>query len=260
MSSFTRFSLFCSVLSLALTLSSGQDTQAGSQPVFNISLEGGCLKCGSPCLSAVSAALPGCVSPALAAGGALAGGAEDLNISEDVFRCVKGIVGAASVCRDCLESLVCCVTDSCNFCACNCHNLLKFSAPLSSPTRDEHPWLFNPECHFAYIGTPACKDCDGKRVYESVNCNRTLFLHYHDYIIDGRWVVTENVNSNDDTAVVRNRGDGFDDEECPEKETFEWELRSQKSPDAGWFKDSQLTLVKWLTEGEIISSARLTLK
>ena len=101
-SSFTRFSLYCSVLSLALTLSSGQDTQvvtkcsplfktklqpnhppqASSQPVFNISLEGGCLKCGSPCLSAVSAALPGCVSPALAAGGALAGGAVDLNISE----------------------------------------------------------------------------------------------------------------------------------------------------------------------------------
>ena len=43
-------------------------------------------------------------------------------------------------------------------------------------------------------------------------------------------MVTENINSNDDTAVVRNRGDGFDDEECPEKETFEWELRSQKSP------------------------------
>ena len=39
----------------------------------------------------------------------------------------------------------------------------------------------------------------------------------------------ENINSNDDTAVLRNRGDGFDDEECPEKETFEWELRSQKS-------------------------------
>jgi len=29
--------------------------------------------------------------------------------------------------------------------------------------------------------------------------------------------------------VVRNRGDGFDDEECPEKETFGWELRSKKA-------------------------------
>ena len=57
-----------------------------------------------------------------------------------------------------------------------------------------------------------------------------LFLHYHDYIIDGRWVVTENVDSNDENAVVRNRGDGFDDEECPEKETFGWELRSKKAP------------------------------
>ena len=58
----------------------------------------------------------------------------------------------------------------------------------------------------------------------------SLFLHYHDYILDGRWVVTENVDSNDENAVVRNRGDGFDDEECPEKETFGWELRSKKAP------------------------------
>ena len=57
-----------------------------------------------------------------------------------------------------------------------------------------------------------------------------MYLHYHDYIIDGRWVVTENIDSNDETAVVRNRGDGFDDEECPEKETFGWELRSKKAP------------------------------
>eukprot|EP00092_Neocalanus_flemingeri_P061271 GFUD01073626.1.p1 GENE.GFUD01073626.1~~GFUD01073626.1.p1 ORF type:complete len:238 (+),score=53.26 GFUD01073626.1:99-812(+) len=224
-------SVFCLFVSFVFCVA--QEFQEASQPTFNISLEGGCLKCGSPCLSAVRGALPGCVAPGLAAGGALAGGDVDLNISEDVFQCVKGIVGAASVCRDCLDSLVCCVTDSCNFCACDCHNLLKFSAPLSSPTRDEHPWLFNPQCHFAYIGTPACKDCDGKRVYESINCDKSLFLHYHDYILDGRWVVTESIDSNDETAVVRNRGDGFDDEECPEKETFGWELRSKKAPGKG---------------------------
>ena len=49
--------------------------------MFNISLEGGCLKCGSPCLSAVAGAVPGCVAPGLATGGALAGGGVDLNIS-----------------------------------------------------------------------------------------------------------------------------------------------------------------------------------
>ena len=58
----------------------------------------------------------------------------------------------------------------------------------------------------------------------------SLFLHYHDYILDGRWVLTEDIDSNDKTALVRNRGDGWDDEECPEKETFGWELRSSKAP------------------------------
>ena len=60
--------------------------------------------------------------------------------------------------------------------------------------------------------------------------NFRLFLHYHDYIIDGRWVLTQDIDSNDETAVVRNRGDGLDDEECPEKETFGWELRSKRAP------------------------------
>ena len=56
--------------------------QAPSYPQYNISLEGGCLKCGSPCLSAVAAALPGCVAPTLAAGGALAGVEGQLVVSE----------------------------------------------------------------------------------------------------------------------------------------------------------------------------------
>ena len=36
-----------------------------------------------------------------------------------------------------------------SFCECDCHNLLRFTAPLSSPTREEHPWLFSdqvPRC------------------------------------------------------------------------------------------------------------------
>ena len=28
------------------------------------------------------------------------------------------------------------------------------------------------QCHFAYMGTPACKDCDGKRVYKSIDCQQ----------------------------------------------------------------------------------------
>ena len=56
-----------------------------------------------------------------------------------------------------------------------------------------------------------------------------VYLHYHDYILDGRWVVTENIDSDDKSAVVRNKGDGWDDEECPEKETYQWELRSKRS-------------------------------
>ena len=67
------------------------------------------------------------------------------------------------------------------------------------------------------------------RLYVGLSLFR-LFLHYHDYILDGRWVLTEDMDSNDKTSVVRNRGDGLDDEECPEKETFGWELRSSKAP------------------------------
>ena len=57
-----------------------------------------------------------------------------------------------------------------------------------------------------------------------------VYLHYHDYILDGRWVVTENIDSDDKSAVVRNLGDGWDDEECPEKESYVWQLRSKKAP------------------------------
>jgi len=83
-----------------------------------------------------------------------------------------------------------------------------------------------------------------------------VYLHYHDYIIDGRWVVTENIDSDDKSAVVRNKGDGWDDEECPEKETYNWELRSKKT-DAGWIKDSQLKLEQFIKEQDLISSAKL---
>ena len=64
-----------------------------------------------------------------------------------------------------------------------------------------------------------------------------VYLHYHDYILDGRWVVTENIDSDDKSAVVRNKGDGWDDEECPEKETYQWELRSKRS---GYFFANQV--------------------
>ena len=59
---------------------------------------------------------------------------------------------------------------------------------------------------------------------------KRVYLHYHDYLLDGRWVVTEDINSDDKSAVVRNLGDGWDDEECPEKESYVWQLRSKKAP------------------------------
>ena len=36
----------------------------------NISSEGGCLRCGGPCLDSVTDALPSCIAPLLAAAGA----------------------------------------------------------------------------------------------------------------------------------------------------------------------------------------------
>jgi len=80
------------------------------------------------------------------------------------------------------------------------------------------------------MGTPACKDCDGKRVYKSVDCQQSMYLHYHDYLLDGRWVLTPGLDDDDRTALVRNLGDGFDDEECPERESWRWEMRSTRAP------------------------------
>jgi len=205
-------------------------------PVFNISLTQGCLQCGSPCLSAVQEAVPGCVAAGL------------LDAGPSLFSCVRDVIGASSACRDCLASLVCCVTDSCSYCTCDCHNLLQFSAPPSSPTRLEHPWLFDPKCHFAYRGTPPCRGCDGRRVYQSVGCKVGLYLHYHDHLLDGRWVVTTTIDSHGADGLVRNLGDGLDDEECPEKETWGWQFRSRKTP--GWLTDMEVQL-KWYNPASV---------
>ena len=85
--------------------------------VFNVSSNGGCLRCGGPCLDAVTEALPGCLVPVLAAAGSVAGlPVPDLGIAGDgagLISCVRGLVSSSSECRECVESLVCCVTDSC---------------------------------------------------------------------------------------------------------------------------------------------------
>ena len=76
-----------------------------------------------------------------------------------------------------------------------------------------------------------------------------MYLHYHDYLLDGRWVLTPGLDDDDRTALVnifkrreramlhlnlhhqvRNLGDGFDDEECPERESWRWEMRSTRAP------------------------------
>ena len=72
----------------------------------------------------------------------------------------------------------------------------------------------------------------GKDSHVFTICGR-VHLHYHDYLLDGRWVVTADLDSDDTAAVVRNLGDGWDDEECPEKETYVWQLRSRRAPGAG---------------------------
>merc|ERR1719323_2206206 len=73
-------------------------------------------------------------------------------------------------------------------------------------------------------------------------------------------VVTENIDSDDKSAVVRNLGDGWDDEECPEKESYVWQLRSKKAPDAGWIGDSQLRLEQYIKEKDLLRSAKLLIK
>merc|ERR1719266_1748176 len=105
------------------------------------------------------------------------------------------------------------------------------------------------ECHFAYMGTPACKDCDGKRVYKSIDCQQSMYLHYHDYLLDGRWVLTPGLDDDDRTALVRNLGDGFDDEECPDRESWRWEMRSTRAPGTGWREDGEI-LLKHFIEGD----------
>ena len=77
---------------------------------FNVSSDGGCLKCGDSCLSAVMTSLPGCLAPALAAAGVPV---PDMGLSMGVVSCVKDIFSASTSCKGCVESLVCCVTDSC---------------------------------------------------------------------------------------------------------------------------------------------------
>jgi len=48
---------------------------------------------------------------------------------------------------------------------------------------------------------------------------------------------------------VRNLGDGFDDEECPERESWRWEMRSTRAPGTGWREDGEV-LLKHYIEGD----------
>merc|ERR1711936_1223290 len=64
---------------------------------FDVSPEGGCLKCGDSCLSSVQESLPGCLAPALAAAGAWAGvPVPDLGLTGGVVTCVKDLFSASS--------------------------------------------------------------------------------------------------------------------------------------------------------------------
>jgi len=210
-------------------------------------IEESCLDCGADCLSGVQSAVPICI-------------AAGFEYTEALVGCVQKVLSLLSRCQTCIKSLVCCVTDSCEFCTCDCNHLLRFDAPVYSPAVQQHSWLFNGQCHFAFIGNPDCEDCDGKQAYKSVNCSKEVYLHYHDYILDGRWVITEGLDDDDSVAVLRNRGDGLDDEECPEKETFKWEFRSPQNPASGWFEEAEVKLVPFLTEDDISVKANLIAK
>lgn len=74
-------------------------------------------------------------------------------------------------------------------------------------------------------------------------------------------MLTADADSDDTAAVVRNKGDGFDDEECPELEGRGWELRTRTTPGqsrprprpaschapaAGWALDPQLSLQQFV--------------
>merc|ERR1712200_99367 len=140
------------ILGLLISITAGQNTTRA--PEYQPE---GCLRCGQPCLQAAENTLLPCITAAVG------------EATMSVFACVKESLQTATACKKCLASLACRVTDSCSFCECSCANLLRFTAPISSPTRIEQHWLFQPQlsspslhvlslqCHFAYMGTPACK-------------------------------------------------------------------------------------------------------
>jgi len=60
--------------------------------------------------------------------------------------------------------------------------------------------------------------------------------------------VTTTIDSHGADGLVRNLGDGLDDEECPEKETWGWQFRSRKTP--GWLTDMEVQL-KWYNPASV---------
>jgi hypothetical protein len=72
-----------------------------------------------------------------------------------------------------------------------------------------------------------CRNCDGKRAYKSQGCDKSMWLHYHDYWVGrggGGWYLSANENDGEKASLMRNKGDGMDDEECPELETTPWQF------------------------------------
>ena len=61
---------------------------------FNVSSDGGCLRCGDQCLDRVTEALPGCLAPVLMAAGAAVGVpipdfVADFGLNGGVVTCIK---------------------------------------------------------------------------------------------------------------------------------------------------------------------------
>ena len=91
-----------------------------------------------------------------------------------------------------------------SFCECDCHNMLRFSAPLSSPVRGEHPWLFADK-----VGGNIIQRRDHQGFYWSVTL--PTLEHQPVKIVMAReftnlWIVTD---SNDTSPVSPIKIDSF---------------------------------------------------
>jgi len=180
---------------------------------------------GGMCFKTLIPAIKHCV---------LAAGTVHLMNFPSVFLCAYKAYGALKQCAPCIMDLVCCGIDSCSICDCGCKaKTLQFQSTGRRPAR-AIAFLFKPQCKFVYRPEMTkCRECDGKRAYKSQGCAKSMWLHYHDYAWGfgrdgGGWYLSGNVDDGEKASLMRNLGDGWDDEECPELETTPWQFTTDR--------------------------------